>query len=74
MPRITTRETSNLPSLVFAGAGLALGVAFLHDLVDSRLLTSASIFHSPLAAACGALGVAMAGVLAWDLLTSRRKK
>jgi len=74
MPRATTRETSRFPSAVLAGAGLALGVAFLHDTVDSRLLTSESVFHSPLAAVGGVLGVIMAGVLAWDLLASRRQK
>jgi hypothetical protein len=74
MPRATTRETSRFPSAILAGAGLALGVAFLHDTVDSRLMTAVSIFHSPLAAVGGVLGVIMAGVLAWDLFTARRPK
>jgi len=74
MPRTATRETSSLPSMVMAGAGLAIGVAFVHDVVDSHLLTSASIFQSPIAAVGGVLGVTMAGVLAWDLFTSRRSK
>jgi len=74
MPRAATRETSRIPSVVFAGAGLAIGVAFVHDVVDSRLLTAASIFHSPIAAVGGALGVTMAAVLAWDLVTSRRSR
>jgi len=74
MPRTATKETSKFPSWVFALAGLALGVAFVHDLVDSRLLTAASIFHSPLAAVGGALGVTMAAVIAWDLFASRRSK
>ena len=74
MPRTTTRETSSFPGMVMAGAGLAIGVAFIHDVVDSRLLTSASIFQSPIAAVLGALGVTMAAVLAWDLVTSRRSK
>jgi hypothetical protein len=74
MPRTTIRETSSFPSMVLAGAGLAIGVAFIHDVVDSRLLTAASIFQSPIAAAGGALGVTMAAVLAWDLITSRRSK
>jgi len=74
MPRTATRETSKFPALVFALAGLALGVAFVHDLVDSRLLTAASIFHSPLVAVGGALGVTMAAVLAWDLFASRHSK
>jgi len=74
MPRTTTRETSSFPSMVMAGAGLAIGVAFVHDVVDSHLLTPASIFHSPIAAAGGALGVIMAAVLAWDLITARRSK
>jgi hypothetical protein len=58
--------------VVLAGAGLALGVAFVHDIVDSRLMTAASIFHSPIVAVGGVLGVLMAGILAWDLFTSRR--
>jgi hypothetical protein len=74
MPRTTIRETSSFPSMVLAGAGLAIGVAFIHDVVDSRLLTAASIFQSPIAAVLGALGVTMAAVLAWDLITSRRSK
>jgi len=74
MPRAATRETSRIPSVVFASAGLAIGVAFVHDVVDSRLLTAASIFHSPIAAVGGALGVTMAAVLAWDLVTSRRSR
>jgi hypothetical protein len=72
MPRATTRETSRFPSVVLAVAGLALGVALVHDVVDSRLMTSASIFHSPIVAVGGVLGVLMAAVLAWDLFTSRR--
>jgi hypothetical protein len=72
MPRATTRETSRFPSVVLAGAGLALGVALVHDTVDSRLMTAASIFHSPIVAVGGVVGVLMAGVLAWDLFTSRR--
>jgi hypothetical protein len=72
MPRATTRETSRFPSVVLAGAGLALGVALVHDIVDSRLMTAASIFHSPIVAVGGVLGVLMAGILAWDLFTSRR--
>lgn len=74
MPRTTTRETSSFPAMVMAGAGLAIGVAFVHDVVDSHLLTSASIFQSPIAAVLGALGVTMAAVLAWDLFISRRSK
>jgi len=74
MPRTATRETSKFPSWVFATAGLALGVAFIHDVVDSRLLTAESIFHSPLVAVGGALGVTMAAVLVWDLIASRRSK
>ena len=74
MPRTTTGETSKFPAMVLAGAGLAIGVAFAHDMLDSRLLTASSIFHSPIAAAGGALGVTMAAVLAWDLITSRRSK
>jgi hypothetical protein len=74
MPRTATRETSSFPSMVMAGAGLAIGVAFVHDVVDNHLLTSASIFQSPIAAAGGVLGVTMAAVLAWDLITSRRSK
>jgi hypothetical protein len=72
MPRATTRETSRFPSVVLAGAGLALGVALIHDTVDSRVMTAASIFHSPIVAVGGVLGVLMAAVLAWDLFTSRR--
>jgi hypothetical protein len=72
MPRATTRETSRFPSVVLAGAGLALGVALVHDIFDSRLMTAASIFHSPIVAVGGVLGVLMAGILAWDLFTSRR--
>jgi hypothetical protein len=72
MPRATTRETSRIPSVVLAGAGLALGVALIHDTVDSRVMTAASIFHSPIVAVGGVLGVLMAAVLAWDLFTSRR--
>jgi hypothetical protein len=74
MPRVASRETSNFPSVVLAVSGLALGVAFIHDTVDSRLLTAASIFNSPIVAVLGALGVAMAGVLAWDLIVSRWRK
>jgi hypothetical protein len=58
--------------VVLAGAGLALGVALVHDTVDSRVMTAASIFHSPIVAVGGVLGVLMAAILAWDLLTSRR--
>jgi hypothetical protein len=58
--------------VVLAGAGLALGVALVHDTVDSRVMTAASIFHSPIVAVGGVLGVLMAAVLAWDLFTSRR--
>ncbi len=72
MPRATTRETSRFPSVVLAGAGLALGVALVHDTLDSRVMTAASIFHSPIVAVGGVLGVLMAAVLAWDLFTSRR--
>jgi hypothetical protein len=74
MPRAAIREASRFPSIIFAGAGLAIGVAFVHDVVDSHLLTAASIFQSPIAAAGGVLGVTMAAVLAWDLFTSRRSK
>lgn len=74
MPRTRTRETSSLPSMVMAAAGLAIGVAFAHDVVDSHLLTASSIFQSPIAAVGGVLGVTMAAVLAWDLFTSRRSK
>jgi len=58
--------------VVLAGAGLALGVALVHDILDSRLMTAASIFHSPIVAVGGVVGVLMAAVLAWDLFTSRR--
>jgi hypothetical protein len=74
MPRATTRETSRYPGVLFSLAGLALGVALIHDTVDSRLMTAASIFQSPIAAVGGVLGVTMAAVLAWDLFTSRRPK
>jgi hypothetical protein len=74
MPRITTRETSSVPSMVMAAAGLAIGVALVHDVVDSHLLTASSIFQSPITAVGGVLGVTMAAVLAWDLFTSRRSK
>jgi hypothetical protein len=72
MARATTRETSRFPAVVLAGAGLALGVALVHDILDSRLMTAASIFHSPIVAVGGVVGVLMAAVLAWDLFTSRR--
>lgn len=74
MPRTTTRETSSFPSMLMAAAGLAIGVAFVHDVVDNHLLTASSIFHSPIAAVGAVLGVTMAAVLAWDLFTSRRSK
>jgi hypothetical protein len=74
MPRTATTETSNIPAMVISGAGLAIGVAFIHDVVDSHLLTAASIFQSPIAAVGGVLGVTMAAVLAWDLITSRLSK
>ena len=60
--------------MVLAISGLALGVAFIHDTMDNRLLTAASIFHSPLVAVGGALGVGMAAVLAWDVFSARRQK
>ena len=41
--------------MVLAIWGLALGVAFIHDTMDNRLLTAASIFHSPLVAVGGSI-------------------
>ena len=46
--------------------GLAIGVAFVHDVVDSRIFTASSIFQSPIAAVRAGMGVAMAGCSLWD--------
>jgi hypothetical protein len=73
MPRTTVRETSNLPALLLAGCGLLIGGTLVHDAIDRRLLTAESIFHSPLATFGAVLGVGMAAVLVWDVVTSRRR-
>ncbi len=74
MPRTSSREASNLPSLLFAAAGLLLGATLLHDAVDRRILTPDSIFHSPVTAVLSGIGVGMAGVLLWDAFFSRRSR
>jgi hypothetical protein len=74
MPQAIDRRTGQLPSLVLGLVGVALGAALVHDAVDRRLLTSESIFDSPLAVAGALLGVAMAVVLLWDSVAGRRKR
>ncbi len=74
MPRTTTRESSQLPSLLLACAGIALAFPLVHDTLDRRLLTAESIFHSPLTTFLAVLGVGMAGVLLWDFLDDRRSR
>ena len=74
MPRTSVRPVSNLPSFLLASAGLLLGVALVHDAIDRRILTSESIFSSPVAAILATLGIGMAGVLIWDILSSRRSR
>jgi hypothetical protein len=73
MPRTTIRETSNLPGLLLAGCGLLIGGSLVHDAIDRRILTAESIFHSPLVALGAILGVGMAAVLIWDVVSSRRR-
>jgi hypothetical protein len=73
MPRTTVRETSNLPALLLAGGALVIGGTLVHDAIDRRLLTAESIFHSPLATFGAIVGVGMAAVLIWDVVTSRRR-
>jgi hypothetical protein len=63
-----------LPSLLFAGAGVALAIPLVHDALDRRILTADSIFQSPLTVGLAVLGVGMAGVLLWDLLADRRSR
>ncbi|HET8732251.1 MAG TPA: hypothetical protein VFM45_00620 [Anaeromyxobacteraceae bacterium] len=72
MPRSTIRESSTLPSLLLACAGLALAYPLLHDAFDRRILTAESIFHSPVTTGLALLGVGMAGVLLWDFFADRR--
>ncbi len=74
MPRTSIREGSNLPSVLFASLGIALGIPLVHDDFDRRLLTADSIFHSPVTALLAALGVGMAVILLWDVLSSRRSR
>jgi hypothetical protein len=74
MPRSTIRESSTLPSLLLACAGLALAFPLLHDAFDRRLLTAESIFHSPVTTGLALLGVGMAGVLLWDFFADRRAR
>lgn len=74
MPRTTVRESSHLPALVMGCAGLALGGTLVHDLVDRRLLTAESIFNSPMLTVLAILGVTMAGILAWDAVSSRHPR
>jgi hypothetical protein len=74
MPRTSTRTPSSVPSLLLAAAGILFGAQFIHDVVDNRALTSASIFHSPLTAAGAVIGSVMAAVLLWDLVGSRRSR
>jgi hypothetical protein len=74
MPRSTLRESSTLPSLLFACAGLAFAFPLLHDVIDSRIFTAESIFQSPVSTALAVLGVGMAGVLLWDFFADRRTR
>lgn len=74
MPRTSTRETSSLPAMLLAVAGIGLGANLLHDAIDRRILTAESIFHSPVSAVLAAIGVSMAGVLLWDAFASRRSR
>ncbi len=55
MPRTSIREGSNLPSVLFASLGIALGIPLVHDDFDRRLLTADSIFHSLVTALLAAL-------------------
>jgi hypothetical protein len=71
MPRTTIRESSNVPALLLASAGIALGYFLVHDAVDRRILTAESIFNSPVTALMAALGVTMAGIILWDVFSSR---
>ncbi len=74
MPRVSARPSSHLPSLLLAAAGLALGASLVHDAIDARVLTAASIFHSPLSVAGAIIGSFAAAVLLWDAVTSRRDR
>jgi hypothetical protein len=74
MPRTTIRESSHLPSLLLACAGIGLAIPLVHDAIDQRLLTTESIFASPLIAVLSLLGVGMAGVLLWDFIADRRSR
>ncbi len=74
MPRSTIRETSAVPSLLLAGAGVALALPLVHDAIDRRILTADSIFHSPLTVVLALLGVGMAGILLWDFFADRRSR
>lgn len=74
MPRTSTREGSQLPAILLACAGLGLAFPLVHDALDRRIFTADSIFHSPVATVLAALGVGMAGLLLWDVLSSRRPR
>jgi len=74
MPRSAAREGSSLPSILFASLGIALGIPLVRDALDKRILTSDSIFHSPVTALLAALGVGMAVILLWDVLSARRSR
>jgi hypothetical protein len=73
MPRTTIRESSQLPSILLACAGLALAFPLVHDAIDRRIFTAESIFNSPITTVLAVLGVGMAGVLLWDIVSSRRQ-
>lgn len=74
MPRTTIRTPSAVPALLLGAGGILIGSQLVHDLLDRRLLTAESIFHSPLTAVGALLGTVMAGILLWDLVGSRRSR
>jgi hypothetical protein len=75
MPQVIDRhQVSYVPSLALGVVGVALGAALLHDAIDRRILTPASIFDSPLAVVGALLGVAMAVILVCDSIASRGKR
>jgi hypothetical protein len=74
MPHRTVQQSSNLPSLLMACAGISLAVPLIHDAIHQRIFTSESIFDSRASALLAVLGIGMAGILLWDFFASRRSR